>query len=477
MIPCKCILGARGSGKSTGLLVDLLAAAMMGVAVVVFDRPGTLARSMVGHLCARGLESRTLIEIASDTERVLPFPYIQNSDKRGLEGERENEIQDEMLSQAFYAKKGMKSGEKNPWTKQVLDLSGAIFRGQPQCESLPIENIKNMFLLGTKEHDEFLEKSSEWKKVLELMSIEILGRREHAMQVGAAQRMLSVLWRSPVVRIRHGKGLDWTKALKQKKQICFDLSNITEEAARTITILGAHSAINASRRHFYETKEPLPVVIVLEECGALDLATPFIISSMQELRKAGVSIWVVSQTVNDFDPAVFEQLLGLCEEHIYYRMKSGIDRAADDCTHPSFDPNAIHYMSERIVSEGFDTIRTTLRGTSKDASGKKREDKRESISYVPKQHVVVDRHYKPYELQKQEWATKLCQQDTGYRTVVGLTGVRSEHVIELGEPWPLGLSEIRTRKAIERIRSKPPFREVHETTETRPERKAASLNG
>jgi len=174
---------------------------------------------------------------------------------------------------------------------------------------------------------------------------------------------------------------------------------------------------------------------------------------------------------------ILEQLLQLCEEHVWYRMASGIDRAAEDCAHPTFDPMALHYETTRVVSEGFDTIKTTLKGTSKDQSGKKREDKREAISFVPKQHTVVDQHFKGYELQKQEWATKLCSQKTGHRIVVGLSGVRSEQVIPLGEPWPLGLSQMRTLKAIGRIRSKPPFLQVHENPPEPPKRKAVSLNG
>jgi len=33
----------------------------------------------------------------------------------------------------------------------------------------------------------------------------------------------------------------------------------------------------------------------------MDLVTPFILDSMRELRKAGVSVWIVSQTIEHFD--------------------------------------------------------------------------------------------------------------------------------------------------------------------------------
>ena len=302
-LPCKTILGARGSGKSTGLAVDLLAAAMMGVAVVVLDRPGTLARAMVGHLCAAGLEDKVLYEIASETDRVLKFPYLQNSDKPGLEGERENEFMDECFAQAFGAKRGVKRLEGNPYTNKYVRSPAAIFRSQPDCTAIPIGDFEYIFRPAVKRHDELLANAREQRPVLEMMQVEARARRnpiQYEIEVGASERLLSILWKSPVVRIRHGKGLDWTEALKQKKQIYYDLSNITEESARTLAILVAHSAINAARKHFYETKQPLPVVIVLEEAGAMDLVRPFIISAIEELRKAGVAIWIISQSTEDF---------------------------------------------------------------------------------------------------------------------------------------------------------------------------------
>jgi len=298
MFPCKSIIGCRGSGKSTGLMVDLLAAALMGIAVVVMDRPGTLARGMVGNLCAAGLEDEVVYEIASDTDWVLTFPFIENSSKPGLEGERENEFMDECFAQVFYAKRGLKSAEQRPYIKKYMENAIAIFRSLPGQR--PISDMKYIFRRGTKEHDRMMMESTATDAVLEMAHVEARGPVQYEKEVGAAERMLSVLWKSPVVRIRHGIGLNWTEALKQKKQIYFDLANITEEAARSLAILATHGAINAARKYFYETKEPLPVVIVLEEAGALDLVTPFIISSMQELRKAGVAIWIVSQSTEDF---------------------------------------------------------------------------------------------------------------------------------------------------------------------------------
>lgn len=66
--PCATIIGSRGSGKSFGLMVELLRLALLRrVAVLVLDKPGSLARAMVGHLCANGMENRMVYERAADS--------------------------------------------------------------------------------------------------------------------------------------------------------------------------------------------------------------------------------------------------------------------------------------------------------------------------------------------------------------------------------------------------------------------------
>ena len=107
--------------------------------------------------------------------------------------------------------------------------------------------------------------------------------------------------KSPVLYLRHGEGIDWRDLLLKKMQIYFDLSGVTAEAARALSIFASHAAINACREHFDETGEPLPLVVVLEEAGVMDLVTPFILDAMRELRKAGVAVWIVSQTIEDFN--------------------------------------------------------------------------------------------------------------------------------------------------------------------------------
>jgi hypothetical protein len=299
MEPCKCIIGNRGSGKSVGLMVDLLCLAVLRrAAVLVLDRPGSLARQMVGHLCAHGIEHRLIYEKAARTDRVLRWRFIKNSRKAGYAGKIENELEDERFVQPFIAKRGRRTLEPNPYTKIYAEAGAAVFRSRGAPE---LRKLRDPFLFPAIEFHDAVTEATEGKDVFEQLA-QRSGRSllQFVKEAGAAMRLFDIV-KSPVLYLRHGDGIDWRDLLLKKYQIYFDLSNVTAEAARALSIFASHAAINACREYYDETGNPLPLVVVLEEAGVMDLVTPFILDSMRELRKAGVSVWIVSQTIEDFD--------------------------------------------------------------------------------------------------------------------------------------------------------------------------------
>src|SRR5205814_2127277 len=104
---------------------------------------------------------------------------------------------------------------------------------------------------------------------------------------------------------------DWLQALRQRKMIVFDGGGLrSREIKRSVFLLASLQVIQAVRRHFAQTQRPLPVVLVLEEAGALGLVTPFVLAALQELRKAGLAIHLITQSSLDLgDPALFELVL------------------------------------------------------------------------------------------------------------------------------------------------------------------------
>src|SRR5882672_6286151 len=85
--------------------------------------------------------------------------------------------------------------------------------------------------------------------------------------------------------------------------------------------------IHAVRRHFAQLRHPLPVVLVLEEAGALGLVTPFVLAALQELRKAGLAIHLITQSSVDFgDRALFEAVLANTPWQAWYQVLAPTDQ-------------------------------------------------------------------------------------------------------------------------------------------------------
>ncbi len=176
------------------------------------------------------------------------------------------------------------------------------------------------------------------------------------------------------------------------------------------------------RGHFARTRAPLPVVLVLEEAGALGLVTPFVLSALQELRKAGLAVHLITQSSLDFgDPSVFEAMLANVPWQAWHQVLAPADQelGARALANATFDPLSVHFSRLRQVGG-------------------------ESHS---------DPYYRPPSLHEQEYRTRLASLRVGERLVRDRRGVRRETVRRLPGRWPWALSERRTRAVIADIRS------------------------
>lgn len=464
--PCATLFGNRGSGKTETLKQMLMRLALDGrVATVVLDLPGTLGTDMVGHLCAKGLQKRTYFDAARFTDRVPQWPFfIRSMATDPFKRRIEDEQAIAELLQGPLSQRGLKSGINNPWIRQYSEAAGWVWGLQPT-------RLHILKLL------KFYERGAEWNQMLdrtdaaaEAQMFRNLAERDgargqYAVETGGAYRLLEPALSSPAVYLRDGDSWDWEEKLLAKSQVYFDLSEVKQEAARALAIFVCSAVINACKRYFGRTGKPLFVVIVLEEAGALDLVTPLIITAMQAWRKAGVSVIVCSQTVMDFEEETRETLLALTDVHIWHAMKAGVDRAAEDLANPTFDPKEVFYTRERKQVAGHREIETTSSGESRSfdvVSGKLanavRHDERTGKHFLPEYETVVEEVYKTPALHLQEFKSKVATLQVGECLVRDKDGVRLERVTMLGEAWKLGLTPIRTQKAITAIRARECYR-------------------
>jgi hypothetical protein len=450
--PSRLIVGSTGSGKSEGELVDLVRLAARGdCAVVLLDGHGPLAFRAAGHWAARSHEPRMVYEPLDATDRALCWTMLPRSTapSRSRRLIEDAETRDE-VAQCFVAQRNLDTLNDKPWTKEWLEAAISLCLSQPQPE--PLESLPAAFRVGSADYERLLGDSDQKNLVSKFRDMERLRRKnevQYEIQTGASRRLLEAVCSSEVARLRSRPGpFDWLTALRERKLVVFDGGGIrSRDIKRTLFLLVSMQVIHAVRRHFAETQEPLPVVLVLEEAGALGLVTPFVLSALQELRKAGLAIHLITQSSLDFgDRSLFEAVLANTPWQAWYQLLSPVDQAlgAKALANATFDPLAVHFTRVRQLHDGTRPVTTEGGGRG-----------RSRTAYLARYREVIDAHYKTPQLHEQEFETRLATLRIGERLVRDRGGVRSERVSPVRPPWFRRITEMSTRSIIERIRRQP----------------------
>ena len=343
-----------------------------------------------------------------------------------------------------------------------LEAAIALSLTQPQPEPLP--SLLAAFRVGSADYERLLGACGDAEVAAKFRELERLQRRsaiQYEMQTGASRRLLELVCASEVVRQRSRPGsFDWSEALRGRKLIAFDGGGLrSKELKRTMFLLVGLAVTHAVRRHFAETQQPLPVVLVLEEAGALGLVTPFILAALQELRKAGLSIHLLTQSSLDFgDRTILELLLSNTPWQAWYQALSPADQelGARALANATFDPLAVHFTRTRQVRAGVEAVTTESHGEASDPHGEvTRRDTRSGTAFLTRYHEQAEDFYVSPQLHEQQYRTALATLRIGERFVRDRTGVRRERVRLLRPPRPRDQFAQRTRDAIERIRRSP----------------------
>lgn len=275
---------------------------------------------------------------------------------------------------------------------------------------------------------------------------------------GASRRLVELVCTSEVVRLRARPGpFDWLRAMRERRLIAFDGGGVrSREIKRALFLLAGMRVIHSVRLHFAQAQSPLPVVLVLEEAGALGLVTPFVLSALQELRKAGLAIHLVTQSALDFgDVRAFEALMSHVPWQAFHQSLSPADQdlGARALANATFDSLAVHHTRTRVMPAGAEPAHVVSHGRSFDhAANVLRHDVRTATSYRPRYREVAEAVYKTPHLHEQELRTRLATLRVGERLVRSRSGVSFERVRLLPAPVPPGLFEAYARAAIGRVR-------------------------
>jgi hypothetical protein len=449
--PSRVIVGSTGSGKSEGELVELLRLARReDHAVVLLDGHGPLALNAAGHWAHHGYEQRIIYEPLDATDRVLcwnMFPKSSALDpvRRSLD---DAETRDDLV-QCFLAPRDLLTIADKPWTKEWLDAAIALGLSQPHPQPLPI--LLSAFRVGTADYERLLHETEDPDVAAKFRGLELIRRRnpvQYETLTGASRRLLELICSSEVIRLRSRPGpFDWLQALQDRKLLALDGGGVrSRELKRAFFLLVSMQVIHAVRRHFALSRQPLPVVLVLEEAGAMGLVTPFVLAAFQELRKAGLAIHVLTQSSLDFgDPDLFERILGNSPWQAWYQVLAPADQelGAKVMANAAFDSHAVHFTRPHLIPKT-ESMQWLLSGESWSGESRWRWFRH-----------IADAYYKSPQLQEQEYRTRLATLRIGERLVRDRKSVRRERVKMLRPPALPGGFELATRSVIERIRQQP----------------------
>lgn len=476
-------VGVTGCGKTQEAISTLLRLGeSREAAVFVLDGKGDLAFQLTGQYSAAGLERFVEYEdLASADGKVLPLDFLPGPwSADAFRREIEEELIREEFKQIFLARKGLLSDEDKGFTREGLDLCVGVMQAQAprkrldwitkvlEPDTAEFEQLRDECLAG--------EGAGELRKKM-LRAAHLAKRSPTQFDVwsGAPRRMLEAV-RSPAFRARcSGDYFDLAGAARDKKLILYSGAGVPRAAARLIFLSVALMMLNAARRYYSLHQRPLPVVLVLEECGAYGLAAPFVLTALQELRAAGVAVWVMTQSTLDFEPPVLEKILqNTPGGHKWFRLLSPRDQetAAADLFAAKFDPAAEHYRRARLQHDGYEAKKNVTRAHGTGESGttpeygpkvtnNKRQDVRdtvtESTTYLSRYREVEDVFYKSPQLQEAELRAEAGRLGVGEFYLRDLGGAYKVQAIMEAPSWPLGLADKRTREAIARIRSRPHY--------------------
>ena len=443
----RLIVGSTGSGKSEGELADLIGLAHRGDhAVVLLDGHGPLAFRTAGHWAARGHEGRLVYEPLDATDRVLGWNMFHRSaaptPSQRLLADAETR---EDIAQCFMAQRNLATLADKPWTQEWLHAAIDLCLAQPGPQPLPA--LLDAFRPGTPGYRRLLAGCDRPDLTAKFRDLEGL-KRKNAVQyetiTGASRRLVEPVCTSEVVRLRSRPGpFDWLQALRERTLVAFDGGGIrSREIKRTFFLLVGMQVLHGVRRHFAETQSPLPVVLVLEEAGALGLVTPFVMSALQELRKGGLAIHLITQSSLDFaDPGLFEAVLANTPWQAWYQCLSPADQELGGkvFANATFDPVAVHFTRARALPE-----------------------EQSPASWRALTRRVIDPYYKSPALQEQEYRTRLATLAVGERLVRDRRGVRRELLRPVRSPWLHPVSDDWTRSVIARVRQQPIYQSAEE---------------
>ena len=136
--------------------------------------------------------------------------------------------------------------EDKPYTKKYADATARVFRSRGAPD---LRKLLDPFAYPDIRFADALAQAKDKASCEVFAQLALRAKRnptQFEIEAGAAKRLYDIV-NSPVLYLRHGQGISWRELISKKYQVYFDLSGITTESARALSIFATHAAINACR--------------------------------------------------------------------------------------------------------------------------------------------------------------------------------------------------------------------------------------
>lgn len=388
------------------------------------------------------LHGDVLVDDFSRTDRVLKYRWLEpSSHPDPMTRHMENEATIRDFAEAACRRRELEF-HKMPLLEEWMMSSLWLFLEQPL--PLPMRVLPFAFQPKHPVFKQMVEHCTNAEIAWKFKELTYLSQSQLRGEVGAAQRIANNLCRNPAFLARCDGDFDFCKFVDRggKLLITWGDGSVSRDAARTMSLI----LLQKLYRYARTRKSPDPgILVVLEEALGADLIGKPEIRAMAELRKRGIHIDVLTQTL-DYPPELVGGLLGNAQCYRSFRAASP-DMAATGAANLAtllLDPQKIHHTETR----------------SRQIHAGHKEVKVAGRKVLVPEYMEVSESFDRYESLSDQ--IKLFQSEL-MRLGVGWSFVRDEHGVrkEYCKPleswlWP-GLDEKKAQEKIALIYQRPEY--------------------
>ena len=332
----RIVCGSTRSGKSTGEIIDVIAAAMSFMAIVVIDpHMRSLAWNAFVQLVARGFGKRVLFDRLSNLSRVLGYRFLRRSNATNpYRREAEDEQSVSELIELVGRRRDVSSLAKNPQTEQFVRAASKLVLHQKSVNAADIQ-----FALEPHERrfrelvngctDESIRSTFQ----------EIANGTIKPGQYAAARRLISGVCQSPAFTLRCRPTFDLDAFLDNGGILLVEggTQGISADTANTIMGSLALQLFHYVRSRL--TAKPR-VLLVMDEATNANLigGAGHEVRALAELQKQGLDIHILVQSPSFPNSFIEDAVFTNCVEHHWYFAANDAvaQQAARDLGDPEF---------------------------------------------------------------------------------------------------------------------------------------------